>query len=859
MFHLGVGPRTAALLCYQEDRPEMDRLFQDIRYTLRRLRKSPGFTTFAVMTIALGIGANTAIFTLVNAVMLQSIPVRAPNQLVVPRWSAHTAPHNISSSSFGDCARNTDSGANVDSCSFSYPLFKNVRARGLFSSIAAFAGPVQIDLSGNGPASMARGVLVSGEYFETLGVSVALGRTIRPSDEQPGAPAVAVLSYGFWQSAFGGTPTVIGKTINLNTAAFTIIGVTEPAFTRLTPGTPVDFWVPIPQTAALGLPWADRSPDDSRNLWLTLVGRINSGEPVARGQAAMTSLFRNDLLYGGKPALNESDDPRVTLLPAEKALAGIRMSLGEPLSASMAAVAIVLLIMCANLAGLMLARAITRERELAVRLALGAGRSRVIQALLTESVILSLTGAALGMLFAVWGARGLVEFLSTGYRSALDVDVHVNATVLVFTTAVAVLTGIGFGLAPALRGGRIAVPSGFKEPSGSVLSFRRIGSRRFGPGSWLVVSQVALSMVVVIAAGLLVRTLEKLRSVDPGFDTRNILLFSLDPELAGYKQEKAPQVYEEIQQKLAALPGVVSASYSSDALLDGSLWTSSLRVEGQEGNETPEVQMLAAGPDYFETMRIPIFQGRGFRDSDTSAVQRVAVVNRSFVRKFLISKYPIGAHFECSGQKYEIVGVVGDTKYERLTSDTAPTAYIPLRKGRVTFALRSAVSPEGLVPAARRVVNEVDSNLPVFQMRTQYQAIDRLLFSQRLMARLFSMVGILALLLACIGLYGLLSYDVARRRVEIGIRTALGARRHDVLSLIIRQGLLLVLIGLFCGITLAYLLTRYLRSFLFGVQPMDLLALVGASAILGVVALLGCYIPARRAARVDPIVALRYE
>jgi predicted permease len=307
------------------------------------------------------------------------------------------------------------------------------------------------------------------------------------------------------------------------------------------------------------------------------------------------------------------------------------------------------------------------------------------------------------------------------------------------------------------------------------------------------------------------------------------------------------------------LPGVVSVSYASDALLDGGLWTTGVHLEDQEAKDTRETQMLATGPDYFETMRIPILQGRGFRDSDMHSAPLVAVVNRSFVRKFLPSRYPLGSHFERDGQKYEIVGVVADTKYEDLTSDTAPTAYIPLRNGEVTFALRSAISPSSLVPAVRSVVNEVDSNLPVFQVRTQSQTIDRLLFSQRLMARLFSMFGGLALLMASIGLYGLLSYDVARRRTEIGIRTALGAQQSDVLGLIIRQGLLLVFVGLFCGMTLAFLLTRYLRSFLYGVQPMDLLALAAASMVLVIVALFACYIPARRATKVDPMVALRYE
>jgi len=613
----------------------------------------------------------------------------------------------------------------------------------------------------------------------------------------------------FWQRAFGEDPSAIGKTIDLNTVPFTVIGVTEPTFTRLTPGTPIDFWVPIPQSATLGFN-ADQSLEDSRNLWLTLVARVKPGVPLAQSEAAMTSLFRNDLLYGGKPALAASDDPRVTLFPAEKALAGIRAGLARPLSLSMAAVLIVLLIMCANLAGLMLVRAITRERELAVRLALGAGRTRVIQQLLTESVLLSFTGAGLGVLFAVWSVRGLLEFVSIAHRSLLEVYVQPDASVLFFTTALALLTGIGFGLAPALRGGRIAVAPRLKASPGSALSTSHAGSRRFGLGGWLVVSQVALSMVVVIAAGLLLRTLEKLRNIDPGFDTRNILLFSLNPELAGYKQQKAREVHDEIERKLAALPGVVSASYSSGAVLDGGLWTTGVRLEGQENegqhsggkeeNDATETQMLAIGPQYFETMRISILQGRGFRDSDMDSGQPVAVVNRSFVRKFLPLRYPLGSHFEWGGQKYEILGVVADAKYEDLTSDTAPTAYIPLRNGEVTFALRSAISPVGLVPTVRRVVNEVDRNLPIFQVRTQSQTIDRLLFSQRLLARLFSIFGGLALLMACIGLYGLLSYDVARRRTEIGVRTALGAQQSDVLTLIIRQGLLLVFVGLFCGI-----------------------------------------------------------
>jgi predicted permease len=832
-------------------------LLQDIRYAGRQLRANPAFAGFAVMTLALGIGANSAIFTLVNAVLLQSIPVRNPDQLVVPRWSARTAPQNVGISSFGDCATQTDSGPETEGCSFSYPLFKSVRSLNLFSSIAAFAGPVQFALSDNGPATMAQGELVSGEFFQTLGQFAELGRTIQTSDEQPGASPVLVLSYSFWQNAFGGAPGAIGRTIRLNSLAFTIVGVSQASFTRLTPGQRVDFWLPLTHAGALGLPWAGRS-NDVRNLWLTLVARVKPGQSASQTQAQMTSLYRNDMLYEDKPAFKESDDPMVRLLPAEKALVGIRSDLGEPLSLAMTAVAVVLLIMCANLAGLMLARAISREKELAVRMALGSSRRRVVEQLLTESVLLSLTGAAMGVLLAVGGAKGLAEFVSSRYRSAPNLNLHPDVRVIAFTSAVAVLTGIIFGLAPALRGAGIAVAPRLKESSTRGFSSSRSGPRRFPPGSWLVVSQVALSMVVLIAAGLLLRTLEKLRSIDPGFDTRNILLFSVDPELAGYKAEQVNQVCQEIEQKLAALPGVSSVTYSSAALLDGSSWTAGLKIEGQQ-EKREDTQMLAVGPGYFKTMRIPLLQGRELREPDMSSTGQVAVVDRSFVEKLLESRSPLDSHFELDDQKYEIVGVVADTKYDRLTRHTAPTAYIPLKKGQATFALRSEIVPSAMVPDVRRVVNEIDENLPVFQVRTQSQAVDRLLFNQRLVAGLFSMFGALVLLLCCIGLYGLLSYDVVRRKIEIGIRTALGAERGDVLNLVIRQGLLLVFAGLFGGITLAFVLTRYLRSILFDIQPMDLGAILGASLVLSIVALLACYIPARAAAKVDPMVALRYE
>ena len=504
----------------------MQTLWQDIRYGLRMLAKNPGFTAVAIATLALGIGANTAIFSLVNAVMLQSLPVRHPEELVVPRWSAHTWPQNIGTSSFGDCrSQNRDRpGPNSGGCSFSYPMFKEIREqKNLFSNVAAFAGPAELDLSGNGPASMARGELVSGDYFQTLGVRALLGRTLGPSDEEPDATPVVVLNYGYWQSAFGGATGAIGRTIRLNGVEFAVVGVTEQGFRRLTPGKSLDMWLPLTQIKPLGLRWGSGS-DDTRNWWLTLVGRLRPGTVPGQAEAAVSLFFRNEALHGEKPALKESDDPKISLLPAQKALTGFRSNFGEPLYLLMAAVGIILVIACANVAGLMLARATAREKEMAVRLALGAGRGRVIQQLLTESLMLSVAGAALGVLVAFWGATGLAEFLAANAYHPLQLDLQPDWRVLLFTIGVALLTGIGFGLAPAFRGTRINVAPTLKENAGSLSVANHAGGRRFGLGGSLVVTQVALSMVVLIGAGLFLRTLEKLKSINPGFDTSNVLL-----------------------------------------------------------------------------------------------------------------------------------------------------------------------------------------------------------------------------------------------------------------------------------------------------------------------------------------------
>jgi len=836
----------------------MNNMWQDIRYALRMLRRNPGFTATAVITLALGIGANTAIFSLVNAVMLQSIPVHEPGSLVVLKWSANRTPQG-GYGSYGDCP--FERGGHSTGCSLSYPMFKEIRSHtDVFAGVSAFAGPAELELSGNGQASIVRGELVSGDYFQTLGVTPAAGRVLQPADELPGAEPVLVLDYRYWRNAFGGSFSAIGRSIRLNGVSFTIVGVADPRFKRLTPGNTQDFWFPITVLPRLGVSWG-RDFDSPANWWLTLIARLKPEVNAARAQASANLLFRNVLFHGEKASFKEADDPSLTLPPAEKGLIGIRSDLGTPLYILMTAVGIVLLVACANVAGLMLARATAREREMAVRAALGGSRGRIIRQLLTESLLLSFAGGALGILLAYWGAYSLGAFVSAYTDSPLAVDVSPDWTVLAFTAGTAVLTGILFGLAPAFRSVRVNVAPTLKANSTNVSSDTHAGNRRLGLGGALVVGQVALSLVVLIGAGLLVRTLANLKSIDPGFDTRNVLLFGVDPTLAGYKEQKIRTLYEEMRSRLAALPGVISTSYSSGALLSGGLWSGDIRIEGQSDKSTVNTQMLAIGPNFFETMRIPAVAGRKFSSSDFTGGS-VAVVNQSFVRRFLAGRDPIGVRFGGSDSKdvkREIIGVVGDTKYATLRPEVAPTAYVPLNEGAAYFALRTQVRPTALIPAVRQMVSELDDNLPIFGMRTQTEAVDRLLFNERLVARLSSLFGALALVLACVGLYGLLSYEVARRTREIGIRAALGAQRQDVLRLILRQGLILAVSGALAGIAVAAGITHYLGSLLYGVRPTDPLTFACIAALLILVALAACYVPGRRATRVDPMVALRYE
>jgi predicted permease len=879
-------------------------IVQDIRYAFRMLRKAPGFTAVAILTLALGIGANTAIFSFIDGILLRSLPVKDPQELVVFSWSAHARPKLTGHSGYGDCLNLTSD------CSFSIPFFKNLRAHaGTFSGLAAFAGPLDYDFSGNGPASMARGQYVSGDFFSTLGVTTIIGRPLGVSDDSPSAPPAIVLSYAYWQRAFGGQRSTVGRMVRLNNIPTAIVGVAEPRFTNLTPGKTVDFFMPFSvadQIRSEHWGHGDRI-SDPRVWWSVIVGRLKPGVSLAQAQAVATTMFVNETTHGANALLSETDAPAIKLLPAAEGLNGESSQIAPMFYLLMFAVGLILLIACANVAGLMLARSATRQREMAVRLALGAGRARIIRQLLTESLLLSLAGGALGILVSLWGINAITALFSSGYE-AFPFAIAPDWRVLLFTAGVTFAVGILFGLAPALRGARIDLTPSLKQTASSFPGSAAHSARWFRLGNALVVGQVALSIVVLIGAGLLVRTLRNLHNLNPGFDTRSILLFGVNPTAAGYTDQKTAQLYSELQRRFAALPGVISASYSADALLSGDWSSDDVHADGAPPKQNVDAARLTVGLNFFSTMRIPVVAGRNFNSADfavaaainaaMSAADEAArkakpsdaansasavsptvsnpglaplpvIINETFARQCFPNQNPLGKYLRDPQEDnerpiglqpgYLIVGIAGDAKYNSLRSEIQPTMYMPLVRNGAHFELRTAADPLALVKVVHEIVSGVDDNLPLFDVRTQTEQINQTIFLDRLMSQVSTAFALLALALACIGLYGLLSYEVARRTRELGIRMALGGQRRDLLRLVVSQGILLVLIGAAIGIATAIGVTRFMSTILYGVHADDPLTFAGVAILLTLVALAACYIPARRATRVDPMVALRYE
>ena len=845
--------------------------WQDLRYALRMLRKSPGFTTVAVLTLALGIGTNTAIFSLIDAALLRSLPVRDPQRLVVFQWAAQQSPNTNGSYSFMSCPAASTAGAH--GCSFSFPMFHRFQSlQNEFSSVTALAGNVGLNLRGNGSASFVEGEMVSGDFFDTLGVVTSLGRLFNPADDTPGAPPVAVLSYGYWQTAFGADPAVVGRTIWLNNVPVTIIGVAAKEFPGLDLGHTHPIWLPLSVSPPIGMELFGEVSGDHPTLqagddiwWVYIVARIKEGTHLRQAQAAADALFQTDILNSKKKLFKREDAPHLVLMPAPEAINGLRERFSTPLAILMIAVGLVLLVACANVAGLMLARSATRQRELSVRLALGAGRARIARQLLTESMLLSAVGGIFGIVLSYCSVQSLVAFMSRGGLWPSRLAVHLDMRVLGFTALASVITGILFGLAPAIRGMHLDLTPSLKE-SPAALSSAPLRTKWLNLGGALVIAQVALAILALSGAGLLVRTLRNLEGVNPGFETRNILLFRVDPNLNGYTAAQSKNLYSELLPRLQAIPGVLSATYSLDSLLSGNYWDTSFKIVGESQNEQHATLGLDAGPRFFETMGIPLMAGRLFTQQDFSlppdSKWEPAVINEAFVRSFFTDQNPIGRRITGVGHQgtsHEIVGVVADTKFQALRSPIAPILFVPAGGGEAVFEVRTSAHSSTIIPAIRSTVGRLDNNLPLLSMETESEQIESSLFQQRLITRLSSFFGALALLLACVGLYGLLSYEVTKRTHEIGVRMALGARPSDVLRLIVSQGVGLSAVGAILGILAALGATRYLASLLYGVQPFDPITFAAVALLLGVVAFAASFLPARRAMRVDPMVALRYE
>jgi predicted permease len=850
----------------------------DLKLAIRQLRKSPGFTAVAVVSLALGIGANTAIFSLVNEFLLRSLPVRNPEELVLFRLTEGIR---------GRLSRAGENNGSIDpvtgrssSTSFSLLIFDRFRTQhSALSEIFAFAPFSQVNVLVDGqPELNVSAQLVSGNYHAGLGVAAILGRTFTDADDQSSATPVAVISYRYWENRFGHNPAVLGKTIQINRIPATIVGVTPPGFAgAMQAGESVDVSVPLahylrfqPDRAGRAQPWY---------WWIRIMGRLAPGATAAQASASLEPIFketaREGWLAGRSLDTTPADMPDDSTLIADPGNQGendTRRQYTRSLRMLMGLVSLVLAAACANVANLLLARGAARRREIALRLALGASRGRIVRQLLAESLLLAFAGAAVGTILA-WWSRDLLLALRPFGNTAVVLSLPLDVRVLGFTIASAVATALLFGLAPSLRATRVDLTAEFQGGTRSLVS---AGRSRLSQA--LMVVQIALSLVLLVSTGLFVRTLGNLADVDAGFNRRGLILFGIDATSAGYTRSQFAALQTRIQERVAQIPGVRVATFSSVALLSRVRQNKRVIVPGHAPPPDAPMAVNTNGlaPNFFAAMELPLILGRGFTEQDDGTQPRVAVVNQTFARKYFGDENPVGRHIVFNApndnSQVQVVGVARDAKYTVLRGPTPPTVYVPALQqldGNANFALRlvsserneggPAGSPAALFPAIRAAVREIDPTLPVLNLRTQDEQIDRLHSQELLFARLSGFFGLLALSLACVGLYGLMSYAVLRRTAEIGLRMALGALPGHVLRMILGESLTLVCLGVACGLAGAYGASRLVATMLFGLSPTDPVTYATAALILAAITLLASLLPARRASLVDPMIAFRVE
>ena len=840
--------------------PTLESIWADLKYAIRQLLKSPAFAATSVLILALGIGAVTAVFSLIDAALLKMLPVRNPEQLVQFKTVSPALPVNDA---------------------FSYPAFKAFRKQTeVLDGVLAFRELSKIDFEIDGHSALAQGQLVSGDYFSVLGVKAIVGRTILPVDEAVGQNPVAVIGYDYWRSRFDLDPGIIGKKIRLNNAVYTIIGVTEPEFYGVQPGERIDVSLPLttvalvnPALAGAGKPY-DALKAPFRN-WLYVMGRLQPGVTKEKATASLQPVFaqsERDAAAGLTGLPYDSPTMRQALLqfrlrldPASRGLADLRQQFSKPLWVVMAIVGLLLLITCANVANLLLARANARKREIAVRLAMGARKRRLIRQLITESMLLGVIGGALGAGLAYLGSRSLLALMARG-RNPVLLSVHPDLAVLAFALTISLLTTLLFGTIPAWRATDV-------NPS-RVLAQSTRGSdsagERYRLSKSLVILQVAISLVLLIGAGLLTHSFVNLNDFYPGFNRDNVLLFSVNPTFIGYKDADVVPLYERILGAIGTIPGVRSASLSVHEPLTTNGSDTSVKIQGsvpRRGEDLTSVDVEPIGPDYFQTMETPVLRGREFTAADRVGSPKVAIVNESMARHYFGDTNPIGRQISIPDYRsdpswLQIVGEVRDVKVHNLRESATFMLYVPMfqsPEGEATFEVRTAMRPAYAETSVLGAAKTIDSSLPVDSVKSLNDQLDDSLVEERLVASLSSLFGLLALALTCVGLYGLLAYTVSRRSGEIGIRMALGAQRGRIAWMVLRETMLLVACGLAIGIPAAAITSRLIANQLFGLKSGDLVTFLTASAIMAAVTVVASLLPAHRASAIDPMQALRSE
>ena len=823
----------------------MKTIWHDMRYGLRQLRKSPGFTVVALVSLALGIGANTAIFSLINGVLLKALPVRDPHELRVINWACF----GYELTGFSGSTNRSKSGQSY-SGSFPYPTYCDFRDRATgFSDVFAFSELGNMTVVAQGMAFTAHGLMVSGNFFKGYGAGTLIGRPILPRDDRPDAEPVAVMTYRAWERRFGLDPNVLGQTVIMNKSGFTVVGVLPRRYAGPLAGDQADFYVPMAAQPQLksGYPLASRN-----HWWLQIMGRLSPEASEAQARVSLEVLFDQTLAVSS----SKLKEPSILLEDGSRGPLMQRKWAAQPFLVLQGVVGLVLLIACANMAGMLLSRGAARQHEMTVRAAIGAGRWRLIRQSLVESLVLSLIAAACGLIISSWIKAGIMNFI-TGSIGEIHFNMALDARVLLFTLGAAMATTLLFGFLPALRVSRVNPATGLQSARLQGVSHARLGKV-------LVATQVGLSLLLVAGTGLLVRSLVNLKNIDPGFDTENLLVFRLNAGDAGYNGTERIDYYESVSRSIAAIPGVSGVAYSSTSLLAGNLSSSGFSLPGRPTNPGDDLQAneITVNETFFSTMGIPLLRGREFAGTDTQTSTLVMIVNDAFVHDFFLDENPIGHFVKKGGKEYQIVGVCGNTKYQSVRSEITPTMYYSYRQapsGSVSFEVRTVLPELSLVPAVRKVVSSVDESIPIQKLTTQTDLFKRSIIMERLSTTMCGSLALLAVVLACIGLYGLLAYHVAQRKGEIGIRMALGARPQDVARPILRQAVLLAAIGVVVAMPVTLALSRLMQGVIYGITPHDPLTMIGAAVLMIAVAALAAWIPARRAAKIDPMEALRYE